>query len=412
MQAELEAMESNKTWFVCYLPEDKHTIGCKWVYKVKFNSDGSIERYKARLVAKGNTQQEGLDYLETFSLVAKLVTVKVLLALAAKQKWHLVQLDVNNTFLHGELFEEVYMELPLGCLRQGESIVNGKRLVCKLHKSIYGLKQASRQWYSKFSQAFFTFGSLNLRLIALFSLKVLVPPLLPSLSMLMTLLSLDRISLLLISSNTTYFSLKLKDLGTLYYFLGLEIACNSDGIVLSQCHYTLQLLEDTGFLLCQPAAVPMLPKLNLRSDEGDLLPDVAACRRLIGRLLYLTLSRLDIMFTVHKLNQFLACPRLPHLKAAHHLLRYLKSHPGQGIFFSSTHSLQVKASFDSNWGSCLDTLKSVTRYCVFLGDYLISWRSKKQSTVSRSSAEVEYHALASTASELVWIQHVQSSLYS
>ena len=110
------------------------------------------------------------------------------------------------------------------------------------------------------------------------------------------------------------------------------------------------------------------------------------------------------MFTVHKLSQFVACPCLPHLKATHHLLRYLKSYPGQGIFFSATHSLQFKAFSDSDWGSCLDTCKSVKRYCVFLGDSLISWRFKKQSTVSRSSA------LASTASELVWIQHVQSSL--
>ena len=201
-------------------------------------------------------------------------------------------------------------------------------------------------------------------------------------------------------------------MGTLRYFLGLEIARNSDGIVLSQRHYTHRLLEDTGFLLCQPAVVPMLPKLNLRSDEGDLLPDVAAYRRLIGGLLYLNLSRPDIMFTVHKLSHFVACPRLPHLKAAHRLLRYLISHPGQGIFFSSTHSLQVKAFSDFDWGSCLDTRKSVTGYCVFLGDSLISWRSKKQSTVSRSSAEAEYRALASIASELVWIQHVQFSLYS
>ena len=124
----------------------------------------------------------------------------------------------------------------------------------------------------------------------------------------------------------------------------------------------------------------MLPKLNLCSDECDLLPDVAAYRRLIGRLLYLTLSRPDIMFTVHKLSQFVACSHLPHLKAAHHLLRYLKSHPGQEIFFSSTHSLQVKAFSDSDWGSCLDTRKSVTGYCVFLGDSLISWRSDRPKT--------------------------------
>ena len=145
MQAELEAMESNNTWSVCYLPEDKHTIGCKWVNKVKFNSDGSIERYKTCLVAKGYTQQEGLEYLETFSPVSKLVTVKVLLALVN---------GIQNFLKH---------YLPL--------------------------------------------VSLNLRLITLFSLKVLVPPSLPFLSMLMTLSSLDLISLLLISSNTYLLSL-------------------------------------------------------------------------------------------------------------------------------------------------------------------------------------------------------------
>ena len=114
MKAELDAMELNKTWSVVSLPKGKHSIGCKWIYKVKFKSDGSIERHKAPIVAKGYTQQEGLDFFETFSPVAKLVTVKVLLALATIQKWHLVQLDVNNAFLNGYLFEEVYMDLPLG----------------------------------------------------------------------------------------------------------------------------------------------------------------------------------------------------------------------------------------------------------------------------------------------------------
>ncbi|WJZ87684.1 hypothetical protein VitviT2T_007049 [Vitis vinifera] len=114
MKAELDAMELNKTWSVVSLPKGKHSIGCKWIYKVKYKSDGSIERHKAPIVAKGYTQQVGLDFFETFSPVAKLVTVKVLLALATIQKWHLVQLDVNNAFLNGYLFEEVYMDLPLG----------------------------------------------------------------------------------------------------------------------------------------------------------------------------------------------------------------------------------------------------------------------------------------------------------
>lgn len=142
MTVELKAMETNTTWSVVPLPKGKHSIGCKWIFKIKHKADGSIERYKARLVAKGYTQQEGIDYIETFSPVAKLVTIKVLLTLAVSFQWPLVQLDVNNSFLHGDLFEEVYMDLPLG-YKHGITSSQGDRLVCQLHKSIYGLKQAS-----------------------------------------------------------------------------------------------------------------------------------------------------------------------------------------------------------------------------------------------------------------------------
>lgn len=138
-------MELNHTWFVVCLPPGKPSIGCKWVYKIKHKSDGSIEHYKARLVAKVYTQQEGVNFIDTFSPVAKLVIVKVLLALASSHNWHLLQMDVNNAFLNGDLFEEVYMDLPLGYARKRECSHYAGELVCKLHKSIYGLKQASQQ---------------------------------------------------------------------------------------------------------------------------------------------------------------------------------------------------------------------------------------------------------------------------
>ena len=144
MTAEIAALEANNNWTLTSLPPNKKPIGYKWVYKVKHRSDGSVERYKARLVAKGFTQNEGIDYTEIFSPIAKMVSVKCLLAMATIKGWYLGQLDVNNDFLHGDLSEEVYMALPPGFHSQGEQ-------VCKLNKSLYGLKQASRQWFAKFS---------------------------------------------------------------------------------------------------------------------------------------------------------------------------------------------------------------------------------------------------------------------
>ena len=148
MQSELQALQANGTWTLTSLLAGKMSIGFRWIYKIKHHSDESIERYKVRLVSKGFTQLEGVDYQDTFSTTSKIITVRCLLPLAAAQRWSLHQLDVNNAFLHSDLHEELYMSPPPGLLRQGED-----NLVCRLHKSLYGLNQASRQWFSKFSEA-------------------------------------------------------------------------------------------------------------------------------------------------------------------------------------------------------------------------------------------------------------------
>lgn len=147
MQQELAALKVNGTWSLQALPPRKKPVGCKWVYKIKFKSNGSVKSYKARLVAKGYNQIEGLDYCEIFAPITKLVTIRLLLDVASTQHWHIHQLDVNNAFLHGDLDEDVYMSLPPGFERKGET------RVCKLHKSLYSLKQASRQWFIKLSTA-------------------------------------------------------------------------------------------------------------------------------------------------------------------------------------------------------------------------------------------------------------------
>jgi len=143
MDEKMAALDANAIWELVALLEDKKVIGCKWVYKVKHNADGSVSRYKARLVAKGYAQTYGIDYEETYSPVAKMTTVRAIIAMAATKGWSLHQMDVNNAFLHGDLQEEVYMEQP-GYVDQTHP-----NLVCRLKKALYGLKQAPRAWSDK-----------------------------------------------------------------------------------------------------------------------------------------------------------------------------------------------------------------------------------------------------------------------
>jgi len=152
IQCEISALESNQTWETALLPKVKAVIGCKCVFKIKYKADGTIERYKARLVAKGYTQTKGIDYLDTFSPVAKITTIRLLISLASIYNWELKQLDINNAFLHGDLKEDVYMVAP----PRLTSIPSGK--VCKLKKALYGLKQANREWFAKLSSFLLSMG--------------------------------------------------------------------------------------------------------------------------------------------------------------------------------------------------------------------------------------------------------------
>ena len=153
IQEEMKALQKNKTWDLVSLPKGKRTVGCKWVFFIKHNADGSIERYKARLVAKGCTQTYGIDYQETFSPVAKLNTIRVLLSLVANLDWPLHQFDVKNAFLHGDLKEEVYMDIP-----PGYTTSSSTKVVCKLQRALYGLKQSPRAWFGRFSLAMKKYG--------------------------------------------------------------------------------------------------------------------------------------------------------------------------------------------------------------------------------------------------------------
>ena len=390
------------------LPSGKIAIGCKWVYKVKHHANGSIDRYKARLVAKGYNQIEGLNFLDTFALVAKLTTLRVLLDLAAAQNWALKQLDVNNAFLHGDLDEEVYMQLPPGFPNSSPN------LVFRLKKSLYGLKQASRQWYAKLSSFLlshnYKISTVDHSLFLKHDGKHTTTLLVYVDDIILTGTNPMEISTI---TGLLHNFFHIKNLGDLTYFIGIEVAHNATGIHLSQRKYILDLLKDVGMLGCGLAPTPMLHNTKLSATKGIPLGDAesTAYRRLIGRLIYMINTQPDISFSVNHLSQFISHPTNEHHQAVMRILRYLKRNPSTSIFLHSKSPIQLKAYSDSDWATCLETRKSIIGFSIYLEESFISWKSKKQQTISRSSSKAEYRALVATTCELQWITYLLYDLH-
>ncbi|XP_039046666.1 uncharacterized mitochondrial protein AtMg00810-like [Hibiscus syriacus] len=214
---------------------------------------------------------------------------------------------------------------------------------------------------------------------------------------------------------------KMKDLGELKYFLGIEVLRSKEGILLNQRKYALQLIKYTGLEEPKPTITPLEQNLKLTTldydkivqqnneDEHNLVEKLVY-QRLIGRLIYLTYTRPDITYAVNLLSQFMQQPKTSHMEAALRVVKYVKNEPGQGILLKSSLICQLLAYCDSDWGSCPMTRKFVTGFCIKIGDSLVSWKSKKQNVVARSSAEAEYRAMAVVTSKLVWLQCLLAEL--
>jgi histone deacetylase 1/2 len=408
MESEYDALVKNKTWHLVPPQRGKNIIGCKWVYKIKRKADGTLDRYKARLVAKGFKQRYGIDYEDTFSPVVKAATIRIILSLAVSKGWSLRQLDVQNAFLHGYLEEEVYMLQPPGF----EDPAN-PHFVCKLDKALYGLKQAPRAWFSRLSKKLVDLGFQGSKAdtslffsnkggIIIFVLVYVDDIIVAS--------SSERATTALLQDLKGEFALK--DLGDLHYFLGIEVNKVQNGIVLSQEKYATDLLKKVGMSDCKPACTPMSVSEKLSLHEGSLLgpDDATQYRSIVGALQYLTLTRPDIAFSVNKVCQFLHAPHTVHWIAVKRILRYLKQCAQLGIEFHKSGSTLVSGFSDADWAGSLDDRRSTGGFAIFLGSNLVSWSARKQATVSRSSTESEYKAIANATAEIMWVQTLLAEL--
>ena len=275
-----------------------------------------MDRHKARLVARGFTQIYGVDYKETFAPIAKMSTVRVLLSVVVNHSWPLYQMDVKNAFLHGDLEEEVYMKLPPGHPQSQDP-----DMVCKLHKAIYGLKQSSRAWYAKLSSVLGEVGfrrsnddsSLFVRIGSTSKLVVLI-------YVDDLIVTGDNVEEINILKNSLRRKFAIKDLGPLKYFLGIEMATSHKGLFLNQRKYVLDLLKDADMWDCKPASSPLDSKFQLDVSSEPLL-DVCSYQRLVGKLIYLTITRPDITYAVSIVSQFMHSPSMAHLHIVKRILR-------------------------------------------------------------------------------------------
>ncbi|XP_065637377.1 uncharacterized mitochondrial protein AtMg00810-like [Quercus suber] len=336
------------------LPPGQSVVGYRWVYKIKTKTDGSVERYKAHLVAKGFTQEYGIDYEETFAPVARLISVRCLIAVADVRHWPLYQMDVKNAFLNGDLQEKGFTSSPhdttLFVRRSSAGITFILLYVDEM--IITGDDSAGIHSLQHFLSQHFT----------------------------------------------------MKDLGTLSYFLGLEVTSSFDGYYHSQAKYAFDVFSKAGITNNKTVSTPLEYNAKLTPLDGEPISDATRYRQLVGSLIYLIVTCPDISHAVDMVSKFMDAPRSVHYAAVLRILRYVKGTLYHGLHYSSRSSLKLHAYSDADWAGDPTDRCSIIGFCFMLGTSLVLWCSKKQDVVSRFSTEAEYRALADTTCKLVWLR--------
>ena len=425
MKEELQSLRDHDTWDIVPLSELKgrKPIGCKWVFKLKLNSDGSVERYKARLVAKGFTQMEGLDFFETFAPTLSYAAFRILVCDAAVNDLEIEALDVKTAFLNGVMDAVVFMKLPPGVdptLERGG--VHGPAC-CRLKKALYGTKQASHLWHASIDGTLVQLGFRacisepcvyvkRTRSGERIKIGLFVDDLIP------TFKEKDRAEWNEIKSAlcSTY---DMKDLGPAEWVLAMKITRDRSrrSIELTQESYIEKLLQQFGMDQSKPQETPELQAKLSRADEATLEQRAEMQQRpymeLVGSLLYASIStRPDIAHAVAMLCRAMQNPGPAHWIAAKKVLRFLAGTPNKGIRFSASDALpsqpsnntcSIEVYCDADWAGDVDDRRSTSGCVILLNGCAVIWLSKKQATVALSTAEAEYMAMSAALKEVKWL---------
>ncbi|KAI3717774.1 hypothetical protein L1987_69595 [Smallanthus sonchifolius] len=400
MQDELSQFQKLHAWNLVELPKGFQPIGTRWVFKCKTDDRHVFVKNKARLVVHGFYQQEGLDYTEVYAPVARIEAIRLFLAYATYVGFKVYQLDVKSAFLYGKVHEEVYVTQPPGF----EDPHNINK-VYKLDKALYGLHQAPRAWYETLSKHLLSNGFDRGQIDStLFIRKAGGDILLVQVYVDDIIFGSTNEGMCREFEQVMKSKFEMSNMGELSFFLGLQVSQREDGIYLHQTKYVQDILSKYKMNDSSTYGTPIPVNHGLHPDKDGKDVDSRLYRRMIGSLMYLTASRPDIMFAVCLCSRFQSQPKESHMIAVKIIFRYLKGKPRLGLWYSKQQSFDFKAYTDSDYGGCNLDRKSTCGGCQFLGDRLVSWQCKKQSTVSVSTCEAEYIAAASSCSQILWIQ--------
>ncbi|KAL5865755.1 hypothetical protein ACOSQ3_003269 [Xanthoceras sorbifolium] len=420
MDEEMKSLQKNNTWQLAKLPKGKKAIGCKWVYAKKEGfPDKDGVRYKARMVAKGYAQKEGIDYNEVFSPVVKHSSIRILLALVAQLNLELVQLDVKTAFLHGNLEEEIYVSQP-----EGFEVAGKENWVCKLNKSLYGLKQSPRQWYKRFDQFMlqqkYTKSThdhcVYFRKLQdgsfIYLLLYVDDMLIASKSQ----LEIERLKAQL------HQEFEMKDLGEAKKILGMEISRDREKgkLCLTQSQYLKKVLQRFGMNeQTKPVSTPLAPHFKLsaqlspKNDEEREYMAKVPYANAVGSLMYaMVCTRPDISHAVGAVSRYMHDPGKGHWLAVKWILRYIQNTVDVGLVFEQDDIIGQGAIgyCDSDYAGDLDKRRSTTGYVFTLARAPVSWKSTLQSTVALSTTEAEYMAVTEAVKEAIWLQGLLEDL--